>query len=427
MFGKGASALGRFEDAGYDVTDERPGEPGGNGNGHGSYWDPKTKTPFPPDNPKRIHSLRRDSVAFVNEYAGKQPFFMMVNHYAPHIPHMATKEAFERTKKRWIEAGRDTEKIDVDKSSVHRDITYAAMIEEMDMNVGALIDALDAKGELENTYVIFTSDNGGGHSERRDVDGEKRRFNGPLQEGKRSIYEGGIRVPTVIAGPGIKPGSQCDVPSVQWDFLPTFHDLSGSKTPLPKGVDGGSLRDVFVRGNKGVVSRAAPGIIHHYPCHYHPPISSIIIGDYKFMRHLNSGEIKLFNIKTDYREEYDLSTSLQEKAAEMDAIRAKYVNNVNGGTAEQVREALYKTMETFGNRAIEAYRKKLADLKELNPKDFDAQKAALLKDLNQRLIKNEINKEKCRRQAKYTSWRESAPKGDVEDYVLSKWVDYTGE
>jgi hypothetical protein len=111
----------------------------------------------------------------------------------------------------------------------------------------------------------------------------------------------------------------------------------------------------------------------------------------------------------------------------MDAIRAKYVNNVNGGTAEQVREALYKTMETFGNRAIEAYRKKLADLKELNPKDFDAQKAALLKDLNQRLIKNEINKEKCRRQAKYTSWRESAPKGDVEDYVLSKWVDYTGE
>jgi arylsulfatase A-like enzyme len=70
MFGKGASALGRFEDAGYDVTDELPGEPGGNGNGHGSYWDPKKKTPFPPDNPKRIHSLRRDSVAFVNKYAG---------------------------------------------------------------------------------------------------------------------------------------------------------------------------------------------------------------------------------------------------------------------------------------------------------------------------------------------------------------------
>ena len=148
MFGKGASAVGRFEDAGYDITDELPGEPGGNGNGHGSYWNPKTKTTFPPDNPKRIHSLRKDSVAFVEEYAGKQPFFVMINHYAPHIPHMATKEAFDRNKKRWIEQGRDTKDIDAEKSSVHRDITYAAMIEEMDMNVSALIDALEAKGEL---------------------------------------------------------------------------------------------------------------------------------------------------------------------------------------------------------------------------------------------------------------------------------------
>ncbi|MDP6208063.1 MAG: sulfatase-like hydrolase/transferase, partial [Roseibacillus sp.] len=131
MFGKGASALGRFEDAGYDITDELPGEPGGNGNGHGSYWDPKKKTPFPPDNPKRLHSLRKDAVAFLKEYAGKQPFYLMVSHYAPHIPHMATKEAFERTKKRWIAEGRDTDKIDSSKSSAKRAITHAAMIEEM--------------------------------------------------------------------------------------------------------------------------------------------------------------------------------------------------------------------------------------------------------------------------------------------------------
>ncbi len=427
MFGKGASTLGRFEDAGYDVTDELPGEPGGNGNGHGSYWDPKNKTPIPPDNPKRIHSLRRDSVAFVNKYAGKQPFFMMVNHYAPHIPHMATKEAFERNKKRWIEAGRDTENIDVEKSSVHRDIVYAAMIDEMDMNVGALIDALDAKGELDNTYIIFTSDNGGGKSRKEKIDGENRRFNGPLQEGKRSIYEGGIRVPTVIAGPGIKPGSQCDVPIVQWDFLPTFHDLSGSKSPLPDGVDGGSLRNVFARGNKGVVNRAAPGIIHHYPCHYHPPISSIIIGDYKFMRHLNSGEIKLFNIKTDYREEYDLSTSLQEKAAEMDAIRAKYVKEVDGGTAEQVREALYKTMDRHSSQARDAFRKKVAQLRKDNPSDLETQQAALLKELNQKLKKSALNKEKTRLHANWYSWREGSPKKEAEESVEAKWVDLTLE
>lgn len=425
MFGKGASALGRFEDAGYDVTDELPGEPGGNGNGHGSYWDPKTKTPFPPDNPKRIHSLRRDSVAFVNKYAGKQPFFMMVSHYAAHIPHLATKEAFERNKKRWIEEGRDTKDIDVEKSGVHRNITYAAMIEEMDMNVGALIDALKARDELDNTYIIFTSDNGGGHAERRKVDGENRRFNGPLQEGKRSIYEGGIRVPTVISGPGIKAGSQCDVPIVQWDLLPTFHDLSGSEAPLPEGVDGGSLRDVFARGNKGSVNRVAPGIIHHYPCHYHPPISSIIIGDYKLMHQLNSGEIKLFNIKKDYREQNNLRGSMPELVSEMDAIRRKYVEEVDGGTAEQVREALYKTMDRHSSQAKDGFRKKFAQLEEDNPSDLETQKAALLQELNLKLKKSALNKEKTRLHARLHSWREGADKKEAEANVEAEWVDLT--
>ena len=189
----------------------------------------------------------------------------MINHYAPHIPHMATKEAFERNKQRWIAEGRDTDKINVKNSKVNRDITYAAMIEEMDMNVGALLDVRKAKGELDNTYIIFTSDNGGGYAQRREVEGEERRFNGPLQEGKCSIYEGGIRVPTIISGPSIPAGAQCDVPIVQWDFLPTFHDLSSSKAPLPEGVDGGGLRDMFARGNEGAVVRGGSWD--------HPPLS----------------------------------------------------------------------------------------------------------------------------------------------------------
>ncbi len=423
MFGKGASALGRFEDAGYDITDELPGEPGGNGNGHGSYWDPKKKTPFPPDNPKRLHSLRKDAVAFLKEYAGKQPFCLMVSHYAPHIPHMATKEAFERTKKRWIAEGRDTDKIDSSKSSAKRAITHAAMIEEMDQTVGAVLDALKEKGELEDTYVIFTSDNGGGASQKREVNGENRRFNGPLQEGKRSIFEGGIRVPTVIAGPGIEAGSQCDVPIVQWDILPTFHDLSGSKVPLPEKVDGGSLREVFEKGNEGRVKRAAPGIIHHYPCHYHPPISSIIIGDYKLMRHLHSGELKLFNIKTDYREQRNLASEMPAKAGSMDSIRRNYVHEVAGGTIEQVRQALIDKMDEFSRKTREGFRKKLSKLEEENPPDLEVRKKALLKELNQKLIKNEINKEKSKRHASFASWRESPPKKDAEKAVMDRWID----
>jgi arylsulfatase A-like enzyme len=423
MFGKGASAMGRFEDAGYDVTDERPGEPGGNGNGHGSYWDPKEKTPFPPDNPKRLHSLRKDSAAFIRKHAGKQPFFLMISHYAPHIPYMATKEAFERTKKRWIAEGRDTDKIDSPKSSPHRAITHAAMVEEMDQTVGDVLDALQEKGEIENTYVIFTSDNGGGASEKRKINGENRRFNGPLQEGKRSIFEGGIRVPTVIAGPGIKAGSQCDVPIVQWDILPTFHDLSRSKGTLPENLDGGSLREVFEKGNQGKVKRSAPGIIHHYPCHFHPPVSSIIIGDYKLMRHLHSGELKLFNLKTDYREQNNLASEMPAKVASMDSLRRNYVEKVDGGTIGQVRQALIDTMDEFSRRSKEGFRKKIDQLEEEPPPDLEARKKALLKELNEKLIKNEINKERSKRYASWNSWRESPPKQDAEKAVLDRWVD----
>lgn len=432
-FGKGCSAMGRFDEAGYDLTDENPGEPGGNGNGHGSYWDPiKDKTPFPPDNPKRMHSLRKDAAGFLKKHAGKQPLFMMVSHYAPHIPFVCTREAFERTKKRWIAAGYDTkglEELNDDpvnnpKGEANKKITYAAMVEEMDLTLVDVLDALEQTGELENTYIIFTSDNGGGHSEKRKVDGEIRRFNGPLQEGKRSIYEGGIRVPTVISGPGIKAGSQCDVPIVQWDFLPTFHDLSGSEAPMPPNTDGGSLRPVFKKGNKGKVKRIAPGIIHHYTCHYHPPISSIIMGDYKLMRHLNSNEFKLFNLKSDYREEKNLASAMPEKVKEMDQACRKYVKKVDGGTAEQVRQAHHKLMDHFSQQSVYFYRKRLAVLKEQSLPDFEDRKAKMLKQLNDDLFKNIVNKEKTNVHRTLYSWREGPEKKEAEKNARIKFVEF---
>ena len=437
-FGKGCSAMGRFDDAGYDITDENPGEAGGNGNGHGSYWDPiQAKTPFPPDNPKRMHSLRRDAANFLKEYAGKQPFFMMVSHYAPHIPFMCTREAFERTKKRWIAAGFDTKGMDEitddpivnPKGDANKRITYAAMIEEMDMALVDILNVLEAKGELDNTYIIFTSDNGGGFAERRKINGEDRRFNGPLQEGKRSIFEGGIRVPTVIAGPKIKAGAEIDVPIVQWDFMATMHELSGSKAPLPPNTDGGSLRDVFENGNSGQVARKAPGILHHYTCHYHPPISSIIVGDYKMMRHLNSGEMRLYNIKTDYAEQQDLAKQMPERVAAMNAMRQEYVDAVDGGSVAQARAAHANLMDKFSEMSKDLYRKRFAELKKSGASDFEAQKAALLKDVNAKIRKNAFNKKESELFASSTSFREgkSEAKKEAHAYMDANWEDWDGE
>ena len=421
MFGKGCSAMSRADQSGYDITDENT--PQGNGNGHGHYWNPDTKEPFPKDDPKRLHSLRKDSVGFINEHAGKQPFFLMVSHYAAHIPFMATDEAVARNRKRWIEQGGDVNQLANAKSKENKDILYAAMIEEMDMTVGGIIDALKAKGELDNTYIIFTSDNGGGYAERREVNGVNERFNGPLQGGKRSMWEGGLRVPTIIAGPTIEAGSECDVPIVQWDFLPTFHDLSGSNEPLPAGIDGGSLRDVFANGNKGIVERGAPGIVHHYTCHYHPPISSIIIGDFRLMKQLVSGEMKLFNIKEDYQQEHDLAASMPEKVASMEAMRQQYVDEVDGGEIEVVYDALYNLMDEFGRRARVEYERKLAELVAENPTDMAARKAALLAKMNHTLKRNAVSKEKSRLYSESDVWKEYPYAQDAKRNIEATWVD----
>ena len=94
-------------------------------------------------------------------------------------------------------------------------LQYAAMTEDLDTSLGSIMDALDHAGIAGDTYVVFTSDNGGGF----------RGSNGPLSGGKARLLEGGLRVPTVVRGPGVLRGVLCDVPVVQWDLLRTLDVL----------------------------------------------------------------------------------------------------------------------------------------------------------------------------------------------------------
>ena len=414
-FGKGMGVR-RMDHAGYDVTDEFDSGP--NGNGHGSYIDINKKVPIPDDNPKRIVDLTRRSVEFIREHAGQQPFYLMVSHYAVHIPHQASPAAIERCRRRWVAAGNpDVGPEDKQYKKHFPEWQYAAMVEETDASLGAILDALQASQELDNTYVIFTSDNGGGHG-RHDEAGN--RFNGPLQEGKRSTFEGGLRVPFVVSGPGIKPGSQCDVPVVQWDLLPTLHDLSGSSSPLPAGVDGGSLREVFEQGDAGAVRRNAPGLVFHYTCHYHPPVSVIRIGDYKLMRHLNSGELKMFNVSTDYVEQHDLAQQLSSKAREMDRILRQYVNEVDGGEMSEVYAAYFEWLDEGLQKTEERLQRNVAALKQNNPPDFEKQLAILEEDLQADRREHAAKTAICKSQMANTSWRESKKQEVVKQIGVDK-------
>lgn len=115
---------------------------------------------------------------------------------------------------------------------------FAAMVSRMDADVGRLIDLLKELSIDDDTVVLFTSDNGphneGGH------DHEFFDSNGPLTGYKRSMHDGGIRVPMIARWPGrIAPGTVSDHPSAGWDFLPTACELAGVKLAgQPPGIDG---------------------------------------------------------------------------------------------------------------------------------------------------------------------------------------------
>ena len=96
-FGKGMGVR-RMDSAGYDVSDEF--DKGPNGNAHGQHIDVVNKLSIPDDNPKRIVDLTKRSVNFVREHAGKRPFYLMVSHYAVHIPHQASPPAIQNYRPR---------------------------------------------------------------------------------------------------------------------------------------------------------------------------------------------------------------------------------------------------------------------------------------------------------------------------------------
>ncbi len=338
-FGKGCSPMGWFKDHGYQVTDFDSVHP--NGNGHGDWLEPTTKTELPLDDPKRMFSLAKTSADYLKERAedGK-PFFMMISHYALHVRNMSLKSTRAKyleilAKENGIDGGiPDISRFDSNAQDMPKGLkaywekaNYAAMVEDMDASIGIVLDELKNLGLEDNTYVIFSSDNGGGAD------------NAPLQGGKAKMWEGGLRVPMLVAGPGIPADSQCDVPVAQWDYLTTLHDLSGSTTELPNDLDGVSLRPIFEKGNDGVLAERDAGFVFHFPAFYTVPITAFRQGDFKIMRHLNTGEVRLFNVVTDMGESQNLAQSMPEKTAEMVATLDDYLKRVGAWTMEEVYQA----------------------------------------------------------------------------------------
>ena len=361
-FGKWHNESIKPTEAGYAVTD------GPNGNGPGDFDDDR-KTHLPDDDPKRIFSLTEKSVDFMKEQVkADKPFYLQLSHYAMHIWHDSLKET--REKYRSLSKGRKYQKKD-DLSEKEISIAmynhgwiinYAAMLDDVDRAFGTLLDAIDELGIADNTYVILTSDNGGGF-----------RGNAPLKAGKGSLYEGGIRMPSFVRGPGIKAGSYCDIPVVQWDFLQTFYDFAGGREPLPEDLDGGSLRDVFEKGDKGKVKRNTKELVFHFPWHTGVAESVIRSGKYKLRKDLDTLEIELFDLGNDIGEKHDLSGQMPELVQTLDQQRVAYLDSINAETVTLTRRNYVELLE---GGWIENGRNRLAKLKaELTADPDNKQKA----------------------------------------------------
>ncbi|MEB2785376.1 sulfatase family protein [Algoriphagus persicinus] len=147
-----------------------------------------------------------------------QPFFLYLAHSLPHVPLFASAD-FNGKSERGL---------------------YGDVIEEIDWSVGEILKALKANGIDENTYVIFTSDNGPWLTYH-----EQGGSSGSLFGGKGTSYEGGVRVPTVVWGPGnVTPGVISKMGSTL-DLLPTITSLAGAKMPEDRVYDGFDLSPVF--------------------------------------------------------------------------------------------------------------------------------------------------------------------------------------
>ena len=252
-----------------------------------------------------------------------EPFFLNYWQFSVHAPFDAKAQIVEKY--------RDL----VDKDDPQRSPTYAAMVESLDDAVGTLMETLERIGQMDNTIIIFTSDNGGNMYDR--VDETSPTSNAPLRGGKATIYEGGIREPWIAVAPGVEAGSCSDAVIQTTDIYPTLLDMIGAEAPEGLEFDGISIAPAL-RGEK--LDRDA---IYTYFPHspgvpdWLPPSVAVHEGDWKLIRIFLCGEggahdYRLYNLANDIGETDDLSAREPERVARMDAMIEAYLQDAGAAT-----------------------------------------------------------------------------------------------
>ena len=203
---------------------------------------------------------------------------------------------------------------------------------DLDKGLGILLKKIKELEIDNNTYIIYMSDNGSVPN----IPGAKKyekSYNYPLSRGKWDAFEGGVRVPLIVAGPGIKNGSESAIPVSGSDLLPTIIDLAGNKRIKLPEIDGGSFASILLNKYNKEVKRAVNGIFFHVPYKngiaLKRPHSAVRQGDYKLIKFQDDKSIHLFNLVKDKMEQFNLAVKNPEKAKELEQILDNYLIEVH--------------------------------------------------------------------------------------------------
>jgi arylsulfatase A len=309
------------------------------GNGTGTFYHPTYRPKDthrnyvcePDSDPKRTFSVTRRAVGFMERCASeKKPFYLQVSYYAIHLALQALPATIEKYK---------------DRGEPPRQVLagIAPMLEDLDTGVGQVLQAIDRLGLADNTYVFFSSDNGGSPFPPAMARKDLLSRNHPLKGAKQQLDEGGIRVPFIVRGPGVAAGTVCREPVAQYDLLPTFYALAGGREPLPEEIDGGDLGPLLRGGGAGAdIRRATPGLVFHRP-QVGRRDSVLRQGDFKLILGWSGpwriARRELYDLSQDIGEKNNLAEAMPEKVAAMEAALVGYLQAVNAETAPPPQQA----------------------------------------------------------------------------------------
>jgi arylsulfatase A-like enzyme len=268
-----------------------------------------------PANEYLTERLTNETIEFIEQHA-EQPFFAFLSFHTVHTPLQAKPEKIEKYRKKIAALGLDSKKeTNRREKAFQNNAAYAAMVEHMDENVGRLLARLHELKLSDNTIVVWTSDNGGKGSVTSNL---------PLRGMKHNLYEGGIRVPTIVRWPEqITAGTTSATPLISNDFYPTLLELAGLPVEPQQHLDGISFSRILL-GKSERVGRDA--IYWHYP--HGRQEAAVRRGRYKLLHRFEKNSVELYDLRADIGERTDLSKVKPEISQRMLAMLKRWQQDV---------------------------------------------------------------------------------------------------